>query len=52
VTERDIAAVILILYPAKGESTSKEKVKKVDVHSKMYRLLGRDGLRLFKAAIT
>lgn len=52
VSMRDIAAVILMLYPAKGDSTSKVPIKRADEKSEVYKHLQEDGFKLFKMTIT
>lgn len=51
-SETDIAAVILMLYPAFGPSSGTEAVKDLDTDTKIFRLLGNSGMELFKTMIT
>lgn len=50
--DQELAAVILMLYPAYGPSSGTEAKKKVETSTKVYKLLGKNGMELFKTMIT
>jgi hypothetical protein len=50
--QKDIAIVIILLYPAFGPSTGKKVKKEFNPNTKVNKLLGEEGMKIFKQAIT
>ncbi len=51
-TKRDVAITILLIYPAFGPSSSKVIKKGMDKSTKVYRILGDEGMEIYKNSIT
>lgn len=50
--DQELAAVILMLYPAFGPSSGTEAKKPLDKTTKVFKLLSKEGMELFKTMLT
>ena len=51
-TKKEIAIVILLIFPAFGPSSGNDTKKELDTSTKVYKLLKDQGMRVYKGAIT
>lgn len=51
-TKKEIAVVILLIFPAFGPSSTKNAKKSISKSTEVYQLLGDEGVEIYKTSIT